>query len=675
MEKRRPEILAPAGNPEKLEAAVRSGCDGVYLGLKELSARSYAGNFSTDELREAVKYCRARNVKTYLAMNTLVTDDELPHTVQLIKEAAKTGIDAVIVQDLGILKIWREVCPDVKLNASTQMTVTDISGEKAAAKLGITRVVLPRELSEKEIEIMNAGIVDTEVFIHGALCVSVSGTCLLSSFIGARSGNRGKCAQPCRLDSVCKGRHYALSLKDMSLIEKLPELEKAGVSSLKIEGRMKRPEYVSEAVSDSVKSLNGENFETETLKNVFSRQGFTDGYFTGKRNISMFGHRSKDDVENSGSEFGKIHENYRRERQSVKISFFLSEEEKNGEKYAVLTASDGKNTVSAEEKCGVNEYGKNLISSKLNKTGGTIYIPENIVCPEKIRISPGQISDLRRKVLDSLTEKREKIPDRKINDFNLVLNSARRKNIDDIRLRFEKTEQIFDRSEKIILPIDEIISNPHISEKYFVSAELPFVTFPSDEENLKVKLEKLKSAGITDVYADNISNAYLAAEKGFKVHGGHGLNVLNSVAASEYGELGIDDLTSSVELNFEKFKMMRSMCDIPLGIICYGHIPLMTFRSCPARTEKGCSGCTGLSDLNDRTGRIFKIICRNKKFSQLLNSEPLFVEKDKLPPSDFQTLYFTYETKEECEHIYDLFIKGKTIEGKKTRGLYYRELL
>ena len=294
------EILAPAGGKEQLLAAVRAGADAVYLGARNFNARRGAANFEENELFEAVAYCHARNVKVHVTLNTLVTDSELPDLLEEIKYVAKSGADAVIVQDLATAKLVREHCPDIAMHASTQMTIHNLAGAVAAKELGFSRIVLSRELSLNEIKTIAAGTdAELEVFVHGALCMCMSGACYLSSMIGSRSGNRGLCAQPCRLPfHIDGGTGTDLSLKDLSLVEYLSELSDMGIASFKIEGRMKRPEYVSAAVIACRESLDGAYTQQRRneLQSLFSRSGFTDGYYISSLGRNMFGKREKENV-------------------------------------------------------------------------------------------------------------------------------------------------------------------------------------------------------------------------------------------------------------------------------------------------------------------------------------------------------------------------------------------
>ena len=290
------ELLSPAGSPESVTAAVQSGADAVYLGCGDFNARRNAANFSREELKTAVEYCHLRGVKVYLTLNTLLYDRELPGAADLVRYADSIGVDALLVQDLGVLRMARQTAPQLALHASTQMTIHDLDGVKLAADLGISRAVLSRELSRDAIaDLCAKSPIELEVFVHGALCMCYSGQCLLSSVIGGRRGNRGLCAQPCRLKYGWGSRaeKELLSLKDACLADYLCELEDMGVACAKLEGRMKRPEYVAVITKIYADLLRERRRPTpeerQRLEMAFSRQGFTQGYYLGKKGPAMFG--------------------------------------------------------------------------------------------------------------------------------------------------------------------------------------------------------------------------------------------------------------------------------------------------------------------------------------------------------------------------------------------------
>jgi len=406
------EILSPAGSPEALAAALNTGADAVYLGLHSFSARSNAKNFTDDELYEAARICRLSGVKVYLALNTLVYDDELPAVRRAVITAVNAGVDAIIVQDLGTLNIIKELTndcePRLSVHASTQMSITSVSGAQAAKKLGFTRVVLARELTLDEItEITRNADIETEVFVHGALCVSMSGQCMMSAFLGdgIRSANRGNCAQPCRLNFNAGGQDYALSLKDLSIIDRMSELEAAGVTSVKIEGRMKRPEYVAAATDACYKARQGQPYDRDVLRAVFSRNGFTDGWFTG--NVSdMRGHRAKEDVQATADVLRRLRELYREPMKRRTISFSI---EIRADRDIVCKAicDTAAVTLSFPPPNAAQNRATTAadITGQLSKLGGTVFTAGDIKCSidNHLYISTSQINAIRRKTVQEIS--------------------------------------------------------------------------------------------------------------------------------------------------------------------------------------------------------------------------------------------------------------------------------
>lgn len=677
----RPEILAPAGGPQQLEAAVRCGADAVYLGTENFNARSSATNFDRAALNEAVSYCHARSVKVYVTMNTLVTDAEINDVIEEIKMIAQAGADAVIIQDTAVAALWREYCPEMPLHASTQMTIHNLHGALEAEKLGFKRIVLARELSQAEIKTIAENInAEIEVFVHGALCMSVSGTCLLSSMIGTRSGNRGKCAQPCRLNFNCNGREYALSLKDLSLVENIEALSDMGVASLKIEGRMKRPEYVAAAVTAIRSRLDGKSYDMNKLQAVFSRSGFTQGYFQSKRTLEMFGYRKKEDVVAAAVVLKEFAALYKDEIQKIPVSMSFEA----NKSFAKLTVSDGKNTVTVNDKGGQDAINKPLddeyATKCLAKTGGTIFVADkfSFEIADNISIPASQMNGMRRDALDKLysarlIKKPKKIEAPEKKSISVALHGEN----PSLRMRFERYSQSFNdpRAEKIILPVKEILKNPEAAEKYGnkLMAELPALVFAQDEAMFIQRLKKLRDLGVKDVVADNIGTFSAAKKAGFIVHGGHGLNILNSLSAEEYKKMGAADITVSPELNMnliEKLALHGAK-----GIIGYGFLPLMRFRTCPAQSQNGCAECKGATTVTDRLNTKFYILCSEKKYSTLINSVPLYIGDKTVRNIDFATLYFTFEKEETCRKILDVYASRQSLPTKKTGGLYYRELL
>ena len=673
-----PEILAPVGGQQQLIAAVRCGADAVYLGAGGFNARRNAENFGGGTLADAVAYCHARGVRVHVTVNTLVMDSEADALEATAREVAESGADAVIIQDLAVMRLFRDRCPSVSRHASTQMTVHDLNGAKLMADLGFDRVVLSRELSLHEIEYITARCgIETEVFVHGALCMSMSGGCYLSAMLGGRSGNRGLCAQPCRLDFRLNGREYALSLKDMSHLGHMDELKNAGVASLKIEGRMKRPEYVAAAVTACRQARAGEPYDIDTLRAVFSRSGFTDGYLTGKRTADMFGSRTKEDVTAASGVFSALQNLYKSERQSVPADMSLRMDAES----SLLTVSDGKNTVICRGETPQRALSRPTDAESarraLEKTGGTPFFVRDFSAD----IAPGlmlpasALNALRRDALSALLEKRSApVPHDFLPAPAYPAKAHAFPEKPELWGRFEKAAQLGDvsRLDRVILPIEELAENPELIQTLGgkLIGELPALMFPDDEQSVRKLCSGLREAGLKELYADNVYAVPLAKEYGFVLHGGHGLNVTNSDSAAEYEALGLASLTASFELTMKAVGELKT--GIPIGAIVYGSLPLMRFRACPARGKNGCAGCSGTPKLTDRRGTVFNMLCHGRRYGTLLNSVPLYAADRRLPPLDFLTLYFTTESPKQTENIIDLVLSGESAPFPRTAGLYYR---
>lgn len=678
-----PEILAPVGGAEQLKAAVFSGADAVYLGTRAFNARRNAQNFDETELTEAVSFAHARGVKVYVTLNTLICDDEISLLISEIKNIAQSGADALILQDLAAVKYAKQICPDIELHASTQMAVHNTEGVKVLSEMGFSRVVLARELSLDEIAEIKKACPETEleVFVHGALCMSVSGCCYLSSIIGERSGNRGLCAQPCRLNFNVKGREYALSLKDMCHISYLKKLSSLGIESFKIEGRMKRPEYVAASVDACVKALKGEKYDEETLRNVFSRSGFTDGYISAKRNLSMFGYRTKDDVVAASPVLKKLKNLYKAEYPHVPVDmhFVLKQNQTS------LTATcDKKEYTVIGENPQYNQEHKITEDSavkNLTKTGGTPFYVRKISCDidDNLMLSYSEINKMRREVLNKISLDKSSNVSYQINDVPPYIMGERNIRFPNkIYAHFQSEAQITSEESfsKIILPIAEIMKKPFLITKYpdKLVGYVPMLVFGEYEEKIRQDLVRTKELGLTEVLCDNIGFLHYCLNLGYTVHGGYALNITNSVALSEYAKLGICDSVVSFELSLNKISRLKS--DIPIGIISYGHLPLMRFRSCPLRNEKGCSSCRGFGTITDRMGKVFDVNCNEcpHMYSTMYNHLPLYIADKNIDCIDFTMMYFTKESKSQIEKITDLYIKKSPCDFERTNGLYFRNL-
>ena len=674
------ELLAPAGAREQLEAAVRCGANAVYFGTPSFNARRNADNFSGNDFISAVRFCHERGVKAYITLNTLVTDAELPALYDTLALIAESGADAVIVQDAAVIRAVKTCCPTLRLHASTQMAVHNVAGAKLLAAQGFSRIVLARELSVPEIKAVAQSVdCEIEVFVHGAHCMSASGMCYMSSAFGARSGNRGLCAQPCRLNFKAGEREYALSLKDMCLAGRLDELRDAGVASLKIEGRMKRPEYVAAAVTAYRQALAGETPDIETLKSVFSRSGFTDGYAAGRRTLDMFGTRTKDDVIAASAVLPKLKNLYKDEYKHVKIDMAFRAAA--GEP-SFLTLTDGARTVTATgdapETAVKTALTPEMAEKSLRKLGGTFYEAGEISCDigGGIILPAASVNALRRAACDRLTAARgEPHPHPFVLPQRGLRASAERPSTPALRLSFRTAEQIPEGidCEKIILPLRAITEELIARRGEALCARVPALVYPGYEDRVAEKLAALAAKGLRHALCDNIGAVPMAKAAGLTPLGGPLLNVMNSEALAFYRGLGVADMTLSPELSFVRMKELSFSGK--LGFVGYGHMPLMHFRCCPMQGAEGCGRCSGARTLTDRRGEPFPVLCEAKRFSVLYNPVPLYVGDLALPPADFATLCFTTEPKERCAAIVRLFAAGKPLPGKRTAGLYDKVLL
>ncbi len=675
-----PEILAPAGSFEAVCAAVNSGADAVYLGQKSFSARASAANFGPDELLRAVSLCHRAGAKVYQAVNTVVFDSEFPALRECVQTACRAGVDAFIVQDLGVAALLREWAPEIPRHASTQMSVTSLSGVLQAAELGFKRAVLARELTLGEIEeIAAASPIELEVFVHGALCMSVSGQCTLSAMIGSRSANRGGCAQPCRLPFSVEGSGSAdLSLKDLCALDQLKRLAEIGVASFKIEGRMKRPEYVGAAVRAVYEKLRGGEPDLDTLRSVFSRGGFTDGYLENRRDVSMFGVRSKEDVTAARGVLGRLAAENKTVLQRVPLKMKLLLQEGSPAELTVEDSCGNRVDVAGPvpEKALNRPTGRERAESSLGKLGGTpYYLKEFEFSSNGEPVLPSSaLNALRREAVERLDALRKAPRVRNFAEKEFVFNGEFPKGGCELRPRFSRFEQVSrevaDNAEYSYLPLEEALKyrDELLWLKDKLILELPRVRY--SETKLNCQMEEAAEAGFFHAAAQNIGHFRLARKYGFTVHGMFGLNLTNSAAAAEFAALGAADLNVSFEMKLSQASRLRS--PVPVGLVLYGSLPLMIFRNCPVRARKGCKGCGGRF-LTDRLGNRFPVRC-DGELAELYNCLPL-VLSDKGSDTrfaDFGVLYFTGESAKECAAVWEMYRTGVKPAGKFTRGLYYR---
>ena len=684
------EILAPVGNEEMLRAAVFSGADAVYLGFSGFNARTSANNFNADTLKDAVAFCHARGVAVHVALNTTVYGGELPALEQAIRAVAASGADAVICQDLAVATLIGKIAPQLPRHGSTQMSVHSLQGALELKELGFTRVVLARELSMPEVEHItkHCGI-ETECFVHGALCMCVSGQCYMSAFLGGRSGNRGSCAGPCRLPFEANalpegkpGRLHHLSLKDNSVIDKLDKLQALGVASAKIEGRLRTPEYVAAAVSACLAGREGRAYDRDLLKNAFSRSGFTSGYLDGKIDGTMFGVRSEADAEQTKKTLPMLRELYRRERSRVPVKMKLEIEE-GGEKLTV-TDADGSKAFAygdAEPQPARTDPTESLHRS-LAKTGGTPFAVEDQDITVEMDGGPwfipgGAVNELRREALDALLKKREVLrpwptTDEHVPALPLRTLPSRRT----LRARFENWEQVPERAldgiEYLILPIAQADRVPR-EWRAKTLLELPRVMFGRLEEDTARRIAATQDAGFAGYEVSNI--AHLRLCRGLPMSGSFGLNITNQLAAQFYADNGLGSMLILPEVKDSDISTIAPTHNgrpVPTGVLVYGHMPLMVTRACPLQNIHDCAHCDKTGVLTDRKAKKFPVRC-GLGVRTIYNPVPIYMgDKPGALTVDYGVAYFTLESREEAAKILEMIRTHAPFEGDFTRGLYFK---
>ena len=684
------EILAPVGNEEMLRAAVFSGADAVYLGFSGFNARTSANNFNADTLKDAVAFCHARGVAVHVALNTTVYGGELPALEQAIRAVAASGADAVICQDLAVATLIGKIAPQLPRHGSTQMSVHSLQGALELKELGFTRVVLARELSMPEVEHItkHCGI-ETECFVHGALCMCVSGQCYMSAFLGGRSGNRGSCAGPCRLPFEANtlpegkpGRLHHLSLKDNSVIDKLDKLQALGVASAKIEGRLRTPEYVAAAVSACLAGREGRAYDRDLLKNAFSRSGFTSGYLDGKIDGTMFGVRSEADAEQTKKTLPMLRELYRRERSRVPVKMKLEIEE-GGEKLTV-TDADGSKAFAygdAEPQPARTDPTESLHRS-LAKTGGTPFAVEDQDIAVEMDGGPwfipgSAVNELRREALDALLKKREVLrpwPTTEEHVPALPLRTLPPHRT--LRARFESWEQVPERAldgiEYLILPIAQADRVPR-EWRAKTLLELPRVMFGKLEEDTARRIAATQDSGFAGYEVSNI--AHLRLCRGLPMSGSFGLNITNQLAAQFYADNGLGSMLILPEVKDSDISTIAPTHNgrpVPTGVLVYGHMPLMITRACPLQNIHDCAHCDKTGDLTDRKAKKFPVRC-GLGVRTIYNPVPIYMgDKPGSLTVDYGVAYFTLENREEAAKILEMIRTHAPFEGDFTRGLYFK---
>ena len=696
------ELLSPAGSWDALVAAVQSGADAVYLGGTAFSARAGADNFDNQQLIEAVRYCHIRGVKVFVTLNTLIKQTELQQAVEfasfLYHEA---GIDALIIQDLGLSALLLRAVPGLALHASTQMSVHSVAGAQKLAALGFKRVVLARELSFDQIMAIKEAVdIELEIFVHGAICQCYSGQCLFSSVLGGRSGNRGRCAQPCRLpyelidgNGKALKKGYLLSPKDMCLLPHLREIKRAGVDSLKIEGRLKRPEYVAAVTGIYRKYLDSSTKPTQqdmqALLDAFNRSGFTDGYFTGKNGAHMMSYASPSNV--SPERFhADIKKRFAPNANFRLVDVWAECKIAHGRNITfTLTDCDG-NKVAAEGEKPQAAHSTPLsyerAYAQLSKFGSVPFRLKELklVLDDGLSVSISGLNALRREACEKLIAVRGKVKSEGNDAAAIGLIGIDGDEKEELCISVRTLEQA---NAVLKLSPDKLYIPRSLADKLFAfTGKTEIITsLPAIVDNDK---EMFYDAVSTKGVLCSSLGAAARLCGAHTVYGDWRLNVYNTAAVQFCVENGIARVTLSPELNLREiaaFGTMASACEA----IVYGRLPLMVMKNC---VIKACSGTCGKEKgvywLTDRKKQAFPVVCEpDSCTNMLLNAKPLYMA-DKI--SDLKAcgvkklrLMFTTESPDECVRItreYMRAMRGETVknsflENEFTRGHFYRGVM
>ena len=698
----KPELLSPAGSPEALRAAVQNGANAVYLGWGEFNARRGAKNFSDEEFEEALRYCHARNVRVFLTLNTLVTDRELPRALETARTACRLGVDAVLLQDWGLFDVLRKALPDLPLHASTQMSAFTSGGACELANDGCERIVIARENSREDTAAICANCpVEVETFCHGALCMCYSGQCNMSALIGGRSGNRGRCAQPCRLPygfNEPAKKKYPLSLKDNCLAHELESLDDMGIACLKLEGRMKRPEYVAvitriyaRLLEEGRKPTAAEQAE---LEQAFSRSGFTDWYWQGRHGAGMFGTRPENapDPKALFDEARAAYEKDNLRTLPVRFTCII----RTGEP-AVLTAEDDLHTVTVTG--AVPEAARNRavtaedIADRLKKTGGTVYRCEDasVTVDDGLSLPASAVNALRRDALAALTEARVTPPLRRELPVpplpDIDCSAAAPKLTVSVMRADQLTEELLALGPaRVYVPLEVLAETDALpAGDTEWCAVLPRVWQDRNEAQLLEWLDRAKTLGITAAAAGNIGHLSILRESGLTVCGDYGLNVFNARSLNYLQNKGLASACLSFELRGSQMRDMQKI--LPAEAIVYGRLPLMITENCLVQNETRCrldrngpavpasAPCRKLNTLVDRTGAAFPLLPAYGHRTEIQNSKTMWLADRpdwKRLGLTYARLRFTTETPEECVQVFRGYLTGAAAPGDFTRGLFER---
>jgi len=703
------ELISPAGSPEGVMAAIQNGADAIYLGFKEFNAHVDANNFTFNELGRAIEYCRIRGIKSYLTLNTLANDNELPIIAHQAKEASRYGVDAIIIQDLGVMQAVKEAVPGMPIHASSRMSVHNLEGVKMAAAMGFSRVVVAQELSRKKLlYICRNSPIEIEMFVHGELCMSYSGQCYMSGLTGNQSANRGQCSSPCQLDYNTAGHSitYPLALKDNCLVRYLSDIESIGVTSVMIEGRSRRPEYsalVTGIYSKAIRRVKAPTNENiRMLQNSFSRQGFTDGFYTERTDSEMLGVRKEDERADTAL-FTATRKGYLNgEFQRVPIRFVGSII--NGKRVKLAAADDKKNSAVAygpvpkEAFHRDNEMTKAILQTQLHNTTGTPFICMGVKSTVEagLTVPKSAFSDMRREIFAEILEKRKPIAMRAEGEYTpsgmpeqeFILEEYDPKNIAPpaFTVSISSLEQLSEELEEfrpkiLYIPISKLdYESPKLNailekNNIAVAAILPRIIHDNEKKRVATLLERAKEHGISNALVGNIGHIQFAKKYGMTVRGDFGLNAYNSETLYVLQKLGLQSAAISFELRLPEIRALSK--PINTELLTYGRLPLMVTESCIVRNSTSVCTCESFSGLVDDSGAVYPVEsefgCRNV----LLNSKKIFMADKNKAVSTLgiwaERLCFTTENAIECVTIMKRYmgLNNFTPPGF-TRGMYFR---
>jgi putative protease len=707
-----PELLAPAGSPEALRAAVQNGADAVYLGWGDFNARRNAKNFSDEEFTDALTYCHLRGVRVFLTLNTLLTDRELPRALETARAACRLGVDAVLVQDWGLFDLLRRALPDLPLHASTQMSAFTSGGCRELAADGCERVVLARECSAEDTRLICQSCpAEIEIFTHGALCMCYSGQCAMSALIGGRSGNRGRCAQPCRLPYEVvtaqtwaeqprgkqEKKEYPLSLKDSCLANALDEMSEMGVACLKLEGRMKRPEYVAVVTRIYARLLEEHRKPTPAemaeLEQAFSRSGFTDDYWRGDHGAGMFGTRPEN-APDPKELFDAARTAYEKDAlRTVPVDFSCCVE---ANAPCTLTASDRDGhtvtvTGPVPETARTRAVTAGEMADRLKKTGGTAFRCERaeVTVDEGLSLSASAVNALRRDALAALTAARTTVPQRRELDAPPLPTDDCAADAPRFTVSLANAGQLTAsllalHPARVALPLEvlaELDALPPADTEW--CAILPHIWRDRDEPQLRRWLDHARTIGVTAALLGNIGHFPLVRNTGLALYGDYGLNVFNARSLAYLRDKGLSAACLSFELRFAQLRDLQKV--LPTEAIVYGRLPLMITENCLVQNSQGCrcggpaapenGPCRRPHFLRDRTGAAFPLLPAYGHRTEIQNSKVLWLADRpdwKRLGLAYARLRFTTESPAECTEIFRAYQTGATAPGEFTRGLYER---